>query len=192
MRGPGERIMRPSALQARGAPAFLRSDNGQSSYPRRCCPALSRKASARHWSSPASLGQNGVAESFNGKFPRRLPEPRWFRSRAEAKVIIEAWRRHYNDVRPHSSLDHLTPNEFVAQGTRPASRQATGRGAAVHMHPRPGPLLNRPVGDKCSQRGKPSQANSGSEKSGQVNQPGRLGALDLEPMFTICLLRILC
>ena len=39
----------------------------------------------------------------------------WFRSRREAAVIIEAWRRHYNAVRPHSSLDYLTPHEFKQQ-----------------------------------------------------------------------------
>ena len=36
----------------------------------------------------------------------------WFRNRVEARVLIEIWRRHYNDVRPHSSLDYRTPNEF--------------------------------------------------------------------------------
>ena len=39
----------------------------------------------------------------------------WFRSRAEARIIIESWRQHYNAVRPHSSLDYLTPNEFKAK-----------------------------------------------------------------------------
>ena len=36
----------------------------------------------------------------------------WFRSRREAKVIIEQWRQHYNLVRPHSSLKYRTPVEF--------------------------------------------------------------------------------
>ena len=35
-----------------------------------------------------------------------------FRNRKEAKVVIENWRRHYNEVRPHSSLDYLTPVQF--------------------------------------------------------------------------------
>ena len=39
----------------------------------------------------------------------------WFRNRADAKVSIEAWRRHYNEVRPHSSLGYLTPAEFKAK-----------------------------------------------------------------------------
>jgi putative transposase len=36
----------------------------------------------------------------------------WFRNRVEAKVVIEDWRRHYNEVRPHSSLKDQTPAEF--------------------------------------------------------------------------------
>jgi putative transposase len=39
----------------------------------------------------------------------------WFRTRAEATVLIEEWRRHYNEVRPHSSLGYLTPMEFKTQ-----------------------------------------------------------------------------
>ena len=66
----------------------------------------------------------------------------WFRSRAEAKVIIETWRRHYNEVRPHSSLGYLTPNEFAARLPKAASRHATGQDAAVCGLSRPGPLHN--------------------------------------------------
>ena len=84
----------------------------------------------------------------------------------EAKVIIEAWRRHYNEVRPHSSLNHLTPNEFAARRARSAPRQATGRDAVVHGASA-GRLRNRPVGDKCSERGKPSQANRGPKNPGR-------------------------
>lgn len=39
----------------------------------------------------------------------------WFRNRQEAVSIIETWRRHYNEVRPHSSLDYLTPIEFKTE-----------------------------------------------------------------------------
>ena len=61
----------------------------------------------------------------------------WFRSRAEARVLIEIWRRHYNDVRPHSSLGALTPIEFAnQQGGRPL--EPVWGSAAV-------PLLNRPA-----------------------------------------------
>ncbi len=48
----------------------------------------------------------------------------WFRSRSEAKVIIEAWRKQYNQIRPHSSLEYLTPNEFIKTLPNTASQQA--------------------------------------------------------------------
>jgi putative transposase len=61
---------------------------------------------------PGKPWQNGADESFNGKFRDECLSMEWFRSRAEARVLIEIWRRHYNDVRPHSSLHYRTPKEF--------------------------------------------------------------------------------
>src|SRR3546814_1604976 len=83
------------------------------------------------WSSDVcSADVNGACESFNGKFRDECLSLEWFRSRAEAKVVIETWRKHYNEVRPHSRLGYLTPAEFVANENA-ASEQATGRDAAV-------------------------------------------------------------
>jgi putative transposase len=118
-------------VNARGAPALLRSDNG---------PEFVSKALLSWIVAQGKPWQNGVAESFNGKFRDECLSLEWFRSRAEAKVVIEAWRRHYNEVRPHSSLGYLTPNEFAVRQANTAPRQATGQGAAVSGPPRPGPL----------------------------------------------------
>ena len=143
----------------RGAPGVLRSDNGPEfvskallswTIAQRICTALIE---------PGKPWQNGVAESFNGKFRDECLSLEWFRSRAEAKVLIEEWRRHYNEVRPHSSLGYLTPNAFVTQGARPAPVMQRA-GTLRHVGPpRPGPLLNHPLGGKCSKAGEPSQAN---------------------------------
>ena len=46
-------------------------------------------------------------------------------------MVIETWRHHFNDVRPHSSLDYQTPAAFAAGLASAASREATGRDAAV-------------------------------------------------------------
>jgi hypothetical protein len=64
---------------------------------------------------PGKPWQNGSNESFNGKLRDECLSLEWFRSRAEAKVVIETWRRHYNAVRPHSSLAYLTPLEVKQQ-----------------------------------------------------------------------------
>ena len=81
---------------------------------------------------PGKPWQNGASESFNGKFRDECLSLEWFRSRGEAKVLIEAWRQHFNNVRPHSSLGYLTPAAFAAQVNQDAAvPQATGRSAAV-------------------------------------------------------------
>ena len=61
---------------------------------------------------PGKPWQNGDAESFNGKFRDECLSLEWFRGRAEARVVIETWRRHYNQVRPHQSLQDPIPIEL--------------------------------------------------------------------------------
>ena len=61
---------------------------------------------------PGKPWQNATDESFNGRLRDEHLSLQWFRNRVDAKVAIETWRRHYNEVRPHSSLGYLTPLEF--------------------------------------------------------------------------------
>ena len=129
-------------VSARGAPAFLRSDNGPEFVSKALLSWIAAQGIGTALIEPGKPWQNGVAESFIGKFRDECLSLEWFRSRAEAKVIIEAWRRHYNAVRPHSSLDYLTPNEFVERLARPALGSATGRSAAVY-----GAFAPRPVAE---------------------------------------------
>jgi putative transposase len=68
---------------------------------------------------PGKPRQNADNESFNGKF--ECLSMKWFRSRIEARVVVEIWRRDYNAVRPHSSLDYHTPPEFAGI-TNPPTR----------------------------------------------------------------------
>jgi hypothetical protein len=58
---------------------------------------------------PGSPLENGYCESFNGSLRDELLNGEIFYTLAEAKILIEAWRRHYNTVRPHSSLGYLPP-----------------------------------------------------------------------------------
>ena len=68
---------------------------------------------------PGKPWQNGADESFNGKFRDECLSVEWFRSRREAVAVIETWRQHYNEVRPHSSLGYRTPAEFKQHNQLP-------------------------------------------------------------------------
>lgn len=64
---------------------------------------------------PGKPVENAFIESFNGRLRDECLNVHQFASLAEAQTIIETWRLDYHQRRPHSSLGHLTPNEFVAQ-----------------------------------------------------------------------------
>lgn len=104
-------------ISVRGAPAYLRSDNG----PEFVATALLKWATDNKIEmaliDPGKPWQNGATESFNGKFRDECLSVEWFRNRLEAKVVIKDWMEHYNAVRPHSSLGYRTPREFVEQFT---------------------------------------------------------------------------
>ena len=75
-------------------------------------------------------------ESFNGKLRDELLNTEVFNTLAEARVLIEQWRRHYNTVRPHSSLRYRPPApEVVLTSSRrsPASPPPSSSGQAAAM-----------------------------------------------------------
>jgi putative transposase len=131
-------------VSERGAPRHLRSDNGPEFVARAVLKWAIDQGIDTAFIDPGKPWQNGVAESFNGKFRDECLSLEWFRSRAEAKVLIETWRRQYNSVRPHSSLGYLTPNEFMAKLNEKAatSAQATGRDAVVRGASAPRPVAS--------------------------------------------------
>jgi putative transposase len=64
---------------------------------------------------PGKPVENAFIEAFNGRLRDECLNVHQFASIADAQAKIEAWRVDYNQRRPHSSLGHLTPNEFVCQ-----------------------------------------------------------------------------
>jgi putative transposase len=98
----------------RGAPRFIRSDNG----PEFIAKAIKRWLKKNHvetlYIEPGSPWENGYIESFNGKLRDDILDRELFYSVKEAKVIVENWRLEYNNNRPHSSLGYRTPAEFAA------------------------------------------------------------------------------
>jgi putative transposase len=83
-------------VSERGAPNYLRSDNGPKFVSRALLTWVTSQDITTALIEPGKPWQNGVSESFNGKFRDECLSLEWFRSRAEAKVTIEQWRRHFN------------------------------------------------------------------------------------------------
>jgi putative transposase len=105
-------------MRVHGMPKYLRSDNGPEFVSKALLEWAIKESLQISLIDPGKPWQNGTNEIFNGKFRDECLSMEWFRNRLEAKVIIEDWRTYYNDVRPHSSLDYKTPNEFkLTQGS---------------------------------------------------------------------------
>lgn len=114
---PGAYVARvlEQAVRFRGVPKAIRTDHG---------PEFTGKA-LDQWAyengvqlkliQPGKPTQNAFIESFNGRFRDECLNEHWFTSLAHAREVVGAWRRDYNEARPHSSLGYLTPAEFAAQ-----------------------------------------------------------------------------
>jgi putative transposase len=109
-------------VSVHGAPTHLRSDNGPEFVSKAILKWLLDEKIGAAFIDPGKPWQNGTDESFNGKLRDECLSLEWFRSRPEAVVVIETGRRHYNEVRPHSSLDYLTPHQFKQ---KQSSKQST-------------------------------------------------------------------
>jgi transposase InsO family protein len=104
----------------RGAPAFIRSDNGPEFIAQAIRAFLSGAGVGTLYIEPGSPWQNAYSESFNSRFRDELLNGELFTSLLEAKVVVEDYRLDYNHRRPHSSLDYQTPAAFAAACSGPA------------------------------------------------------------------------
>jgi putative transposase len=105
----------------RGAPEFIRSDNGAEFIAKKVCAWIEAVGAKTAFIAPGSPWENGYCESFNARFRDELLNAEVFYSLREAQILIERWRRHYNTVRPHSSLGYRppAPEAFVPMDQRP-------------------------------------------------------------------------
>ena len=95
-------------------PATIRVDNGPELTSQALDAWAYRRGVQLLFIEPGKPTQNAYIESFNGKLRDECLNANWFASLREAQVLIEAWRRDYNDVRPHESLGWKTPREAAA------------------------------------------------------------------------------
>lgn len=95
-------------------PATIRVDNGPEFVSRVLDHWAYCNQVTLDFSRPGKPTDNAVIESFNGRFRDECLNTHWFLSLEDARAKIEAWRRHYNEDRPHTSLGSLTPAEFAS------------------------------------------------------------------------------
>lgn len=96
-----------------GPPAYVRSDNGPEFIARTLRDWIAGVGAQTAYIEPGSPWENGYCESFNSKLRDELLNGEIFYTLAEAQVLIEAWRRHFNAVRPHSALKYQPPTPEV-------------------------------------------------------------------------------
>ncbi len=123
-------------MVTRGVPQHLRSDNGSEFTATAVREWLMKVGTRTLYIEPGSPWENGYVESFNGKLRDELLNGEIFYSVKEAQVVIESWRRHYNTVRPHSSLSYRPPApETLARNTAGAAAAGAGHSATLRALP---------------------------------------------------------
>ena len=98
---------------AHGTPCFIKVDNGPEFVSKELDKWAYDNKVTLDFSRPGRPIDNACIESFNGSFRDECLNTNWFLSLEDAREKIEEWRREYNEWRPHSSLDNLTPSQYL-------------------------------------------------------------------------------
>jgi putative transposase len=118
-----------------GAPRFLRSDNGGEFISQALQAWLKDAGIQTRFIEPGSPWQNGVNESFNGRFRDECLNRELLGSVLEAQVIAHTFRDEYNMIRPHSTIGYQTPAEYRAELLRQAPGSGQARQAGPSLRP---------------------------------------------------------
>jgi len=110
----------------RGVPGHIRSDNGPEFIARAVQDWIAAVGARTAYIAPGSPWENGYIESFNARLRDELLNGEIFYTLKEARIIVEAWRRHYNTVRPYASLGYRPPatEVIIPSAARLAPRPA--------------------------------------------------------------------
>jgi len=97
----------------RGLPKAIRTDNGKEFCSRAMLTWAHTRGVQLFLIEPGKPNQNAYIESFNGRFRDECLNEHWFTSLQHARVVVEAWRKEYNEERPKRSLGGLTPTDYA-------------------------------------------------------------------------------
>lgn len=97
----------------RGLPKAIRTDNGKEFCSRAMLTWAHTRGVQLFLIEPGKPNQNAYIESFNGRFRDECLNEHWFTSLQHARVVVETWRKEYNEERPKRSLGGLTPTDYA-------------------------------------------------------------------------------
>lgn len=112
-------------MQRYGCPQHLRSDNGPEFIAYQLQDWLKTKAIKTLYIKPGAPWENGYIESFHDKLRDECLNRELFGNLLEAQIILKAWRKDYNEFRPHSALAYQTPQAFARRAATPNCVRAT-------------------------------------------------------------------
>jgi transposase InsO family protein len=113
----GQQVVRilQRIASSRALPKIIRTDNGKEFCGKAMLTFAHDAGITLRLIEPGKPNQNAYVESFNGRFRDECLNEHWFTSLAHAQVVIEAWRREYNEERPKKALGGLTPAAYAKQ-----------------------------------------------------------------------------
>ncbi|MBO6507484.1 MAG: transposase family protein [Roseibium sp.] len=122
-----------TGIRQRGKPEMIVSDKGTEINSHAVLTWCQDTGIEWHYIAPGKPMQNAFAESFKGRVRDECLNENLFSNLAEARTIIENWRKDYNTTRPHTSLGGIAPADYARQliTSWPASLEL-GNGSAQH------------------------------------------------------------
>jgi putative transposase len=129
----GVRVARElnTIIGRRARPAMVVSDNGTELTSNAILKWTDDAKVGWHYIAPGKPQQNAFIESFNGRLRDELLNETLFRSLTHATAVLEAWRRDYNDERPHSKLGWMTPSDYALALSGKNGRRAARYGGSA-------------------------------------------------------------
>lgn len=100
-------------IETCGVPQYIRSDNGSEFIAYKIQDWMKQRGIRSHYIKPGSPWEQAYVESFHDKLRDEFLNRELFYTIREAEIMLEDWRKEYNGLRPHSSLDYRTPDEFA-------------------------------------------------------------------------------
>ncbi|MFC3725777.1 IS3 family transposase [Neoaquamicrobium sediminum] len=132
----GTRVAREleTLMSGRGRPAMIESDNGTEFTSNAILSFADRHRIEWHYIAPGKPMQNGFVESFNGRLRDELLNETLFANLTYVRARLAVWRADYNQDRPHSRLNWMTPAQYAATFTGHSDTPGNGASCSTSNH----------------------------------------------------------